>query len=120
VSYGLILIRKKIMTKDEFLQQIADKAEISKKAAGQVLTTIQEIFESIINSEDKLALPGFLTLGVKERAARKTRNPQTGQTINTPAKKVPYLKVGSKLKAVLDADTVKGKGGAAKAKGKTQ
>jgi DNA-binding protein HU-beta len=108
------------MNKDELLQQIAEKAEISKKAAGQALTALQEIFESIVKAEDKLALPGFLTLGVKERAARKTRNPQTGQTINTPAKKVPYIKVGSKLKAILDADTGKGKDGEAKGKGKAK
>lgn len=98
------------MTKDELLQQISEKAEISKKTAGQVLTALQESFEAIIKSEGKLTLPGFLTLGVKERAARTTRNPQTGETINSPAKKVPYIKVGSKLKAVLDTHAGKGKG----------
>ncbi len=108
------------MTKDELLQQIADKAEVSKKIANQVLIALQESFEVIIKSEDKLTLPGFITLGVKERAARTMRNPQTGATINSPAKKVPYIKIGSKLKAVLASDEGKGKTGAVKAKSKAK
>jgi DNA-binding protein HU-beta len=46
---------------------------------------------------DKVTLLGFGTFSVSERAAREGRNPQTGETMNIPAKKVVKFKAGTKL-----------------------
>jgi DNA-binding protein HU-beta len=50
---------------------------------------------------DKVTLVGFGTFSVSERAAREGRNPQTGEKITIPAKKVVKFKLGSKLESVI-------------------
>ena len=50
----------------------------------------------------KLALVGFGSFTVKERAARDGRNPQTGETIKIPARRVVSFKPGSELKGAVN------------------
>ena len=51
---------------------------------------------------DDVAMIGFGTFGLKERAARKGRNPQTGQEIDIPAAKLPNFKAGKQLKEAVN------------------
>jgi DNA-binding protein HU-beta len=94
------------MTRTELIQHLATESNLSAKQVDQLLKQLEATCIEIISNQDTLKLPGFLTLGVKERAARVTRNPRTGETMNTPARKVAYIKVGSKLKAAI-ADKAK-------------
>ena len=85
------------MNKTELINQIAESADISKKAAGDALQGVMIAVEETVKKGDKLSLIGFGTFSAAERAARTCRNPQTGKEMKIPAKKVVKFKVGSKL-----------------------
>ncbi len=85
------------MNKAELISQIAESADISKKAAGDALQGFLMAVTDTMVKGDKLQLIGFGTFSVTERSARTCRNPQTGESMKIPAKKVVKFKVGSKL-----------------------
>ncbi len=85
------------MNKTELINQIAESADISKKAAGDALQGFMDAVTDTLTSGDKLSLIGFGTFSVTERSARTCRNPQTGKSMKIAAKKVAKFKVGSKL-----------------------
>jgi len=85
------------MNKTELINQIAESANISKKAAGDALQGFMQTVTETMERGDKLSLIGFGTFSVMVRSARTCRNPQTGKSMKIPAKKVVRFKVGSKL-----------------------
>jgi DNA-binding protein HU-beta len=90
-----------MMNKTDLINTVAEKSELSKKDATNA---VDAVFDSIMDSlkqGDKVQLIGFGNFEVRERAARKGRNPQTGKEIEIPASKVPAFKAGKALKDVL-------------------
>ena len=86
------------MNKAELIASVAEKAELTKKDAEKaVWAFLTSIEEALING-DKVQLVGFGTFEVRERAARKGRNPQTGEEIDIASAKVPVFKAGKKLR----------------------
>ena len=85
------------MNKTELIEQVAEAADISRKAAGDALQGFMTAVTDTMKQGDKLSLIGFGTFSVTERSARTCRNPQTGKSMEIPAKKVVKFKVGSKL-----------------------
>jgi len=90
------------MNKTELINQIAESADISKKAAGDALQGFMAAITDTMKKGDKLQLIGFGTFSVSKRAARDGRNPQTGKAINIPAKNVVKFKAGSKLSEAVN------------------
>jgi DNA-binding protein HU-beta len=90
------------MNKADLINQIAESATITKATAGKVVQSIQKSIAAALQEGENVTLIGFGTFSVKERAARTGRNPQTGEEIQIPAKKVVKFKVGKNL-----ADRVK-------------
>lgn len=90
------------MNKVELISAMAENAEISKKDAEKALTAFTNIVSDTLANGDKIAITGFGTFEVVERAARTGRNPQTGESIQIAASKSPKFKAGKALK-----DTVK-------------
>ncbi|UCD06569.1 MAG: HU family DNA-binding protein [candidate division WOR-3 bacterium] len=86
------------MTKAELIERMAQRAKISKRAAGIALNTFVEATTNALRSGDKVALVGFGTFSVSKRKARMARNPRTGETIEVPAKRAPKFKAGRDLK----------------------
>lgn len=90
------------MYKSELIAKIAEKTELDRKQAAAALdATITSITEAL-KAGDKVALLGFGNFEVRTRAARQSRNPQTGETIEVAAKKVPAFKPGKALKDAVD------------------
>lgn len=86
------------MNKTELIQAVTEKADVSKKEATKIVeATFESITEALQNGE-KIQLIGFGTFEVRERAARKGRNPRTKEDIEIPASKVPAFKPGKALK----------------------
>lgn len=86
------------MTKKEFVGIIADKAGVSKKDTEAVYDAIfAEIAASLADGE-KVAINGFGTFEVRERAARQGVNPQTKQKVEIAACKAPAFKAAKALK----------------------
>lgn len=90
------------MNKSQLVDQIAASADISKAAAGRALDSIIEGVTDALKAGDSVALVGFGTFSVRERAARTGRNPQTGATIEIAAAKVPAFKAGKALKDAVN------------------
>ena len=74
----IITNRNQIMNKAQLVEKIATDAEISKAAATRALDAFTGAVTSSLKEGDSVALVGFGTFSVKERAARTGRNPQTG------------------------------------------
>jgi integration host factor subunit beta len=92
------------MTKAELVEDVARAAELTKKDAERL---VEIVFESIIetlNHGEKIELRGFGSFRVRERGARRGRNPKTGDPVSIPAKRVPYFKPGKELKELINDD----------------
>ncbi|RLM27769.1 DNA-binding protein HU [Brenneria alni] len=90
------------MNKSQLIDKIAADADISKAAAGRVLDAIIGSVTESLKEGDDVALVGFGTFSVRERAARTGRNPQTGKEISIPAVKVPGFRAGKTLKDAVN------------------
>lgn len=89
------------MNKKELVASVAEKAEISKKDAEAAVKAVTEAITEVLAEGDKVALIGFGTFSVKERAARTGINPRTKETVEIPATKSPSFKAGSALKEAV-------------------
>ena len=86
------------MNKTDLINSVSEKAEVTKKDAEKVINAVFASISDALAANEKVQLVGFGTFEVKERAARVGRNPQTGETINIAAAKVPTFKAGKGLK----------------------
>jgi len=86
------------LTKEDLIETMVKVAGCSKRCAGDCLNAIlAEITKSLKAGKD-VVLTGFGTFTVSKRKARTGRNPQTGETLKIPAKRVPRFKAGKGLK----------------------
>ena len=90
------------MNKTELVANIAEKSGLTKKDAEKALGAFFESVQQALIEGDRVQLIGFGTFEVKERAARKGRNPQTGKEIAIPAAKNPVFKAGKALKDAVN------------------
>ena len=87
-----------MMIKMELVAAVAAKANLSKKDAEAAVSATIDAVKDALKAGDKVALVGFGTFEVRERAARMGKNPQTGAAIKIAASKVPAFKAGKALK----------------------
>ncbi|MFR5877015.1 MAG: HU family DNA-binding protein [Eubacterium sp.] len=90
------------MNKTELVAAVAAKAELSKKDAEAAVTATVEAITEALTEGEKVALVGFGTFDVKERAARTGLNPRTKEKIEIPASKAPAFKAGKALKDAIN------------------
>ena len=86
------------MTKADLIDAIAKDANLSKADAGRALTAALDAITTELKKEEKVSLVGFGTFSLTKRPKRKGRNPQTGESITIPARKVPRFTPGKALK----------------------
>lgn len=86
------------MNKTELVNSVAEATELSKKDAAKAVEAVFESIQTALAGGEKVQLIGFGNFEVRERAARKGRNPQTGKEIDIAASKVPAFKPGKALK----------------------
>ncbi len=91
------------MNKSELIDAVAADADLSKAAAARAVDAMTDAITKALKKGDSVALVGFGSFNVKNRAARTGRNPQTGATINIAAAKVPSFKAGKALKDAVNA-----------------
>ncbi|MBL4773206.1 MAG: HU family DNA-binding protein [Alcanivoracaceae bacterium] len=90
------------MKKAEFIRQVADQAEVSQATASACFDATVDTITQCLKDGESITFVGFGTFSVKERAARKGRNPRTGETIQIKAANVPSFKAGKALKEALN------------------
>lgn len=88
----------KTMTKNQVLDHMAKKTQVTKKLAGQFIDEFVKL--SYKEAKKSFVIPGLGKLVVVNRKARTGRNPATGETIQIPAKKVLKFRIA---KAAKDA-----------------
>ena len=86
------------MNKKELITAIATKTNLTQKQAGAVLDSLTNAIQDTVTDGQKLSILGFGTFESKKTAAKKARNPRTGETIEVPAKTVPAFKAGKAFK----------------------
>jgi len=90
------------MTKSELISKTAEKAGITKAAAERVVNAAIEAVVGALSKGERVAIPGLGVFNVKQRKARKGRNPRTGKEITIPARKVVAFTAAKALKEGLN------------------
>ena len=89
------------MTKADLIAQVAKKAGLTSKAAKDSVNSVFNTISEAMKRREKVVVTGFGTFMVRERAARKGRNPQTGAEIKIPATRTPSMSAGKTLKKLV-------------------
>ena len=89
------------MTKSEFVDQVADRAGLSKKDAADAVDAFLETVEEALKRGSDVSFSGFGKFSVSQRGAREGRNPATGDKIQIPASRVPKFTAGAGLKKAI-------------------
>ena len=90
------------MTKADLVEEVANAVDVPKKNAEVIVKTVFECVTQALHRGEKIELRGFGSFRLRERKARIGRNPKTGETVDVPAKKVPYFKAGKELKELIN------------------
>src|SRR5690625_6670928 len=91
-----------VMNKTDLVNAVAEKSELSKKDAGKAVDAVFEAVMDSLKDGENVQLIGFGNFEVRERSARKGRNPQTGEEIEIPASKVPAFNQVKPFKMMLN------------------
>lgn len=89
------------MTKSEFVDRVADQAQIGKSEATKAVDATLAVIEETLSRGGEVSFTGFGKFTVAERGARQGVNPQTGERIEIAASKVPRFSAGSALKTAV-------------------
>jgi DNA-binding protein HU-beta len=90
------------MNKTDLINSVADHAGLSKADATKAVESVIDAVTNALRGGDQVALVGFGTFSVRDRAARTGRNPRTGETIQIPASRNPVFKAGKGLKEAVN------------------
>ena len=90
------------MTKAEFIDQVADRANLSKKDASDAVEAVLETIEGALKRGSEVTFSGFGKFSVSDRSAREGRNPATGEKIQIAASRVPKFTAGAALKKAVN------------------
>ena len=92
------------MIRSELIRKLADEnPHLYQRDVEKIVNTIfEEIIEAMAGG-DRVELRGFGAFSVRARPARSGRNPRTGETVDVPAKAVPFFKSGKELRERLNA-----------------
>jgi nucleoid DNA-binding protein len=86
------------MNKAELIEEVANQTGLAKRTSGKAVDAVVSAISDCLTRGEKVTLVGFGTLRVTKKKARVGRNPQTGESINIPAKKVPKFVPSKNLK----------------------
>ena len=91
------------MTKSELVRILAEDFELPRRQVNDLVEGLLEKITEVLKSGDKVALTPFGQFRIRDRAARIARNPQTGEPVNVPAKRVLKFTAGRTLKEAVGA-----------------
>jgi len=86
------------VNKAELVEEVVNETGLTRRTAREAVNTVTSVITDALARGEKVTLVGFGTFKVMERKARTGRNPQTGQTIQIPAKKAPKFRPGKGLR----------------------
>lgn len=86
------------MNKTELVARVAEKAEVTQAIAEKIVNSFVDVVTETLSKDEKVVVTGFGTFEVRNRVARRGKNPRTGEEIIVPAQKTPAFKAGKLLK----------------------
>lgn len=87
------------MTKSELVQKLSSKhQDLSVADLERLVNTVFDEITNALTENGRVELRGFGAFSVRQRAARKGRNPRTGSAVSVPSKRVPFFKCGKELR----------------------
>ncbi len=89
------------MTKNELARELADDFELPRRQITELVEALLDRITAVLKSGDKVQLTPFGQFKIRDRAARVARNPQTGEPVNVPAKRVLKFIAGRSLKEAV-------------------
>ncbi|HEV3404452.1 MAG TPA: HU family DNA-binding protein [Gaiellaceae bacterium] len=89
------------MTKQEFVDKIADKSQLNKRDAAKAVDAFLDTITESLRGGGEVAFTGFGKFSTSNRAARQGVNPRTGERVQIAASRVPKFSAGSQLKAAV-------------------
>ena len=89
------------MTKADLIDSVANKAELPKPKAEEIVNELFNDIVAALKNGDKVNISGFGTFSVSQRKARLGRNPKTGETIQIASSRAAKFKAGKSLKESL-------------------
>ncbi len=89
---------KKRMTQSEVFNHFAEKTGLKRAQVKEFFDELATLASNEVKTNGEFALPGFGKLVLSERKAREGRNPQTGETIQIPAKTTLKFRLGKGIK----------------------
>ena len=89
------------MNKAELVEEVANQTGLTKRTSREAVDAIISVITESLAREEKVTLVGFGTFEVMERKARRGVNPQTRESIQIPAKKVPKFKPAKSLREAV-------------------
>ena len=90
------------MTKLDIIQNVTDKLGLSKRDSSRIVESLFEIMKEQLSKGDTVKISGFGNFIVRDKKARKGRNPQTGSEMEISARKVLTFKSSQVLKKTLN------------------
>jgi DNA-binding protein HU-beta len=91
------------MTKNELVEQVAERAGLSKTQAGEALSAVLATIEQNLARGEEVSITGFGKFSVAQRGARQGVNPATGEPMQIAASRTPRFAAGAKLKDAVKA-----------------
>ncbi len=89
------------MTKNEFVDRVAENSGLGKGEAAKAVDAVLETIEEVLRRGGDVNFTGFGKFTVADRSARQGVNPQTGEKIQIAASRVPRFSAGSSLKKAV-------------------
>jgi DNA-binding protein HU-beta len=86
------------MTRKELIEVLASETKLSKREVKDILDKFASIVMKTVKKGEKVSITGFGTFDLGKRAARRGRDPQTGEIIRIPEMKMPRFRAGNNLK----------------------
>ncbi len=91
------------MTKADLINEVVKVSNLTKKETELIVNTIFDNITDALGKGEKVELRGFGSFRIRHRNARKGRNPKTGTSVSVPEKRIPFFKVGKRLRELVNA-----------------
>lgn len=91
------------VTKADLIEELAKVAKVTKKQSEAIVDTVFDGITEALAKGEKVELRGFGSFRIRQRRARRGRNPKTGAIVAVPARRIPFFKVGKRLRERVNA-----------------
>lgn len=92
------------VTRARLAEEVCRASGVTAREAGLIVDTVFDSIAGALRSGEKVEIRGFGSFRLRDRRARRTRNPRTGEVIVVPPKRVPFFRAGKWLRERLNTD----------------